>query len=561
VLEAEVRSDLSAHFAFLSMPHRVRVRIYLDGRLTLVLEVTTRDFARPAEVAQLARTLSRGLDDFLRVHYPRLVLAPASRLRIVRPYSFTESLPTLAATLAAPPAAVVGGRESGDDDAGDGASAAAVAKVAHTAREVDVRERLGRALSRRYIVKQLTVTIPAEGQALVRCRIAAMSQDRDRDADRLLRAARTVVEALSVIDSLAPASGSAVELDAYRQSDGKRTHHLRAVSDGRAFALAGRDRSERPSGPDPGRPRPEAAPSASAPPPEVPPGSPPRDGAPERSVPDVNDDPGHERVRRRRPDPYKRPSVPRRPPSFENLVEIPSSIVPPKDSVYGRLEMRARRLTGGEYSATTRVRNLDLGESISVATAKNLQATVRYTRLRQTSDLVGLPTDDGIGNSFTMSLKYQAPPALRRNTHLAVGTDFSVSSREDRAIRTPDDFKQTESFWAAYDVWTSHISVLHFMIRRVGLYSREPEFTQVGLASELFAHHPLRRFYVEVVGDDRQDKVFRTFGRALQRSVYVNAGLEAALGRTGSKTSVVVNVPHVLASRYREVTVNVVRRF
>jgi hypothetical protein len=276
-----------------------------------------------------------------------------------------------------------------------------------------------------------------------------------------------------------------------------------------------------------------------------------------RSIPQVSDDPKHERLRPKRVDPYSRPSVPRTPPSYEDLVEVPSSLVAPRGTIRGRIVGRGRKVRGGVFSNANELRTVSFGETVSISTAKNLQYTFGYQRLYQTSDLLDTGKENVTGNLATLSLKFQAPPTLRRNTHLAVGADLSVASRRDRNARIPDDDKQADSFWSALDVWTSHISVVHLLIKRVGLFSHQTEYTQVALASEWFPHHPLRRAYVEFVADDRQDKRFARLGTVLAGSLYANAGVEASLG---ASSSLLIALPHVFSGQYQEISVAVTRK-
>ncbi|MBI4840531.1 MAG: hypothetical protein HY803_05575 [candidate division NC10 bacterium] len=540
-LEATIQEELTSHFAYLSLPYQVRARLTPEGDLTVRLEITTRGLAHPTEVQELTRGLRPGLVSYLRSNYPRLTLTNQSRVVVKRPFSFTENLPEISATLGAAPAPEP---ESPARAQASPRPGAAVVPQGPTAQEVAIRQRLGKLLNRRWVVKKLQAWIVDSGQVLVKTRISAISQGADKDRSRLLGITRTLAESLSLMGQLRPASKSSVVFELFSEA-GQSQGTLEARCGDRGWAIVGppaRPGSTRTDGAVAGH----AAASGAE-----------RMAAADRSIPQVNDDPKHERMKPRRPDPYKRPSLPRKPPSYEDLVEVPSSLVDSRGTLRGRVRFHGRRIKTGVYENGRKLNTMAYGESVSISTAKNLQFTFGYTRLHQTDELLDGGTSRGIGNAVTFSLKYQSPPARRRNAHLAVGTDFTLGSRIDRTIRLPDDDKQTESFWAAFDIWTSHLSVLHLMIKRVGLFSRPVEFSQVGLASEWFPHHPLRRAYLEIMFDDRKDKQFGSIGHALRESIYANVGVEAGLG---GSSSLIVNSPHVFSTHYQEIQVTVVRK-
>jgi hypothetical protein len=537
-IEKQVVEDLRAHVAWLPFSHKLEAQLAADGSLRVYIEVRTRELKLHSDAEELARLTTRKLLDHLAVRWPRLALARESRLQVKRPFSFTEDLPDYAAPLALPPPKRTLSVRPPPSGARITSAHGALDIGGPNRTETDIRIRISRTFSRRWIIKTLAVGVPSPRIANVTMRVDMVSQGDKKDRVRLVRATVELEQVLK-ISGHTPADGSELRADVFDGERGARIGKLVATYKN-GWSIVGEVPATVSTGPAKSiasQPRPEAKAAIAA-------------SLHDRHVKRAKHPPPP-------PEPDPEMSGAHRPVSTEDLVEVPGSIVGPRGLAKFRTRILGRRVKPGPYSNLGETETVNVGTAISIVTARHLQTTFAYTHLDQRMDLPGGLETEAAGDSLTFSLKYQTPPALIRNAHLAVGTDVLLQSRRDESLRLPDDYEQSDSFWVTYNMWTSPISLVHLMVRRIGIFRLPREFTQFALAQELLAHHPFRRAYWEIVYDDRGGKVFPVAGRARSAGVAVNAGVEFALGK---RSGLLFNVPHLLDDRYREANVTLFTR-
>ncbi len=544
-LEKDVLEDLTQALSFLTLEHKVTGALDVDGRLKLKVEVTTDQLREMADAQEVARLVTRQLSDRMHARWPRLALAPDSVLVTRRPFSFTEQLPAYSVPLVLPkPRQISLAKPRAKGRTAPGKIAPALGAVAlrgPTVEELDLRGRVQRVFGARWIVTKVGVRIGANRKARVSMRITLVSQGLARDRERLRRATVEVGEVLRIAGRYVVDEGSEVRFDLFDAKTGEQTGGLLGIYRLAHWRVDGEEppNESAPSRPGPAR-RVEPKPNGGGLP------HPSKRPAVSASIPERNRKPRRHLAPRPPPDPEQ--AGPHRAVSLEDLVEVPQSEIGPLHSAHGRTFVAFTRVKRGEYGGVGQVENVTYGTRIAIVTAHRVETAFAFEHERQDLELaVGEVQQSGDAGVF--SVKYRSPNTEYRNAHLAAGADMMLQSRNSALLRIPEAYPHVDSVWASYNLWSSPLSFLHLMIRRVGVFSRAREYAQFALAQELIAHHPLRRAYWELVVDDRVHKAFDVVGVPLLEPFAINVGVEFELGE---RAGLAINLPHLFSQHYRQ---------